>query len=404
MPRKTDYRADAACPLDGLRILDLSRVVAGNALTAFLADFGAEVIKIERPGSGDDLRNWRVAGVSTYWKVYARNKKSVSLNLREDRAREILLDLVASADALVENFRPGRLEAMGLAPERLLEVNPKLVVVRVTGWGQDGPLAENPGFGSLVEAMSGFAAMTGFADREPVLPPLALADQVAGLHGAAAFMVALREVEVRGGRGQVIDLPLFDPLFSILGPLAANYQLTGEVPPRTGSRSNTTAPRNVYPTLDGGFAALSASTQGMFERLMRAIGRAETILDPRFLANEDRVLNGDILDAMVAEFIGARTLEENLAHFSALGVTVGPVADISDLFDHPFMIDRGILLEFPDDQMDSLAMHGISARLSGTPGAIRHAAPEVGQHNAEILGALGLDAEARERLADDGVI
>ena len=233
MPRKTDYRADAACPLDGLRILDLSRVVAGNALTAFLADFGAEVIKIERPGSGDDLRNWRVAGVSTYWKAYARNKKSVSLNLREDRAREILLDLVANADALVENFRPGRLEAMGLAPERLLEVNPKLVVVRVTGWGQDGPLAENPGFGSLVEAMSGFAAMTGFADREPVLPPLALADQVAGLHGAAAFMVALREVEVRGGRGQVIDLPLFDPLFSILGPLAANYQLTGEVPPRT---------------------------------------------------------------------------------------------------------------------------------------------------------------------------
>ncbi len=404
MPRKTDYRADAACPLDGLRILDLSRVVAGNALTAFLADFGAEVIKIERPGSGDDLRNWRVAGVSTYWKAYARNKKSVSLNLREDRAREILLDLVANADALVENFRPGRLEAMGLAPERLLEVNPKLVVVRVTGWGQDGPLAENPGFGSLVEAMSGFAAMTGFADREPVLPPLALADQVAGLHGAAAFMVALREVEVRGGRGQVIDLPLFDPLFSILGPLAANYQLTGEVPPRTGSRSNTTAPRNVYPTLDGGFAALSASTQGMFERLMRAIGRAETIDDPRFLANENRVLNSDILDAMVAEFIGARTLEENLAHFSALGVTVGPVADISDLFDHPFMIERGILLEFPDEEMDSLAMHGISARLSATPGAIRYAAPEVGQHNAEILGALGLDAEARERLAEDGII
>ncbi len=404
VPKKTDYRPDASCPLEGVRVLDLSRVVAGNALTAFLGDFGAEVIKIERPGRGDDLRNWRVKGVSTYWKAYSRNKKSVSLNLREEKAREILLDLVRGADALVENYRPGRLEAMGLGPETLHAANPRLIIVRVTGWGQDGPLAGNPGFGTLVEAMSGFAAMTGFADREPVLPPLALADQVAGLYGAGALLVALREVEVRGGVGQVIDLPLFDPMFSILGPLAANYRLTGDVPPRTGSRSNTTAPRNVYPTKDGGFAALSASTQGMFERLMRAIGQTETILDPRFLANADRVRNGDILDRMVADFIGARTLDENLEHFSDAGVTVGPVADISDLMDHPFMVDRAILLDFPDDEMEAMPMHGISARLSATPGAIRHPAPDVGQHNGEILGALGLDAEALDRLADAGVI
>ena len=404
MPKAATYQTDAACPLDGIRVLDLSRVVAGNALTALLGDFGAEVIKVERPGRGDDLRNWRVKGVSTYWKAYARNKKSISLNLREPKAREILLQLVAGADALVENYRPGRLEAMGLAPEVLWAANPKLVIVRVTGWGQDGPFRDKPGFGTLVEAMSGFAAMTGFADRVPVLPPLALADNVAGLYGAAAFLIALREVELKGGRGQIIDLPLFDPMLSILGPLAANYQLKGRPEPRVGSRSNTTAPRNVYATKDGGFAALSASTQGMFERLMRAIGEAALIEDERFQTNAGRVQHVDDLDRVVGAWIGARTLDENLAFFEAEGITVGPVADISDLVDHPFIVDRGILLEFPDAEMGTLQTHGIAARLSGTPGAIRRPAPEIGEHNAEILGELGLDSRALEKLGDGGVI
>lgn len=404
MPRPAEYRPQTACPLDGVRVLDLSRVVAGNALTALLADFGAEVVKIERPGGGDDLRNWRVEGVSTYWKAYCRNKKSVSLNLREERGREILLDLAEGADALVENYRPGRLEAMGLAPERLWQRNPRLIVVRVTGWGQDGPFKDKPGFGSLVEALSGFAAMNGFADREPVLPPLALADQVAGLYGAAALLIALRQVEVKGGRGQVIDLPLFDPMLSILGPLAANYRLKGRVEPRVGSRSNTTAPRNVYPTKDGGFTALSASTQGMFERLMRAIGRPEMIDEPRFLTNADRVRHSAELDRVIGAWMAERTLAENLEFFEAAGVTVGQVADISDLVEHPFILDRGIILDFPDAEIGTMPMHGISARLSDTPGAIRRPAPEVGEHNAEILGTLGLDAVALERLTQDGVI
>jgi len=404
MPRPAEYQPQAACPLDGVRILDLSRVVAGNALTALLADFGAEVIKVERPGRGDDLRNWRVEGVSTYWKAYCRNKKSVSLNLREARAREILLDLAAGADALVENYRPGRLEAMGLGPDRLWQRNPKLIVVRVTGWGQDGPFKDKPGFGSLVEALSGFASMNGFADREPVLPPLALADQVAGLYGAAALLIALRQVEIRGGRGQVVDLPLFDPMLSILGPLAANYRLKGEVEPRSGSRSNTTAPRNVYPTKDGGFTALSASTQGMFERLMRAIGRAEMIEDERFLTNADRVRHSAELDRVIGAWMAERSLQENLEFFEAAGVTVGQVADISDLVEHPFILDRGIILDLPDAEIGTMPMHGISARLSGTPGAIRRPAPEVGEHNGEILGGLGLDEAARERLSRDGVI
>jgi len=404
MPRLAEYRADASCPLDGVRVLDLSRVVAGNVVTGVLADFGAEVIKIETPGRGDDLRNWRVKGVSTYWKAYCRNKKSLSLNLRDDRARDILLDLVPTAAALVENFRPGRLEAMGLGPEVLWQRNPKLVVVRVTGWGQDGPFAKKPGFGSLVEALSGFAALNGFADREPVLPPLALADQVAGYYGAAAMLVALRQVEVNGGRGQIVDLPLFDPMLSILGPQAANYRLKGQVEARVGSRSNTTAPRNVYPTSDGGFVALSASTQGMFERLMRAIDQAALIEDERFLSNADRVRNRDVLDAVVAAFMAARTLEQNLAFFEAEEITVGQVADISDLMEHPFILDRGILLDFPDEEMGTMPMHNIPARLAETPGAIRRPAPKLGEHNAELLGALGVDEAAQRALADDGVI
>jgi formyl-CoA transferase len=276
--------------------------------------------------------------------------------------------------------------------------------VRVSGWGQDGLFRHKPGFGSLVEGMSGFAAMNGFADRPPVLPPLAMADMIAGLSGAAAVLVALREVEVKAGRGQVIDLPLFDPIFSILGPNAANYRLNGKVEPRVGNRSHTTAPRNVYATKDGGWVALSASTQGMFERLMRSIGRAEMIADPRCKANADRVKNVALLDEAVGGFIGTRTLTENLEHFEREGVTVGPICDIADLMQHPYVNSRGIIVEIPDDEMGAVPMHAVQPRLSRTPGAIRRPAPKLGQHNAEILGALGLDQAELGRLAGDGVL
>ena len=400
----TALQPDAACPLDGIRILDLTRVVAGNALTVALADFGAEVIKIETPGRGDDLRNWRVKGISTYWKVYARNKKSVTLNLRAEEGRDLLLRLAAGAQVLVENFRPGVMEEIGLGPDRLHQANPKLVVVRVSGWGQTGPYRHKPGFGSLVEAMSGFAAINGFPDKPPALPPLALADMIAGLNGAMATLVALRSVEIGGGPGQVIDLPLFDPLFSILGPLAANLKLTGKAELRVGNRSNTTAPRNVYGTKDGGWVALSASTQGMFERLMTTIGAEALIADPRFLTNADRVRNVADLDDVVEGFIGARTTAENLAHFEQAGVTVGPVCDIADLVDHPFVTERGALVELPDEEMESVPMHAVVPRLSDTPGAIRRAAPSLGQHTEEILSGLGLDADEIGRLGKDGVI
>ncbi|MBT7760616.1 MAG: CoA transferase, partial [Rhodospirillaceae bacterium] len=298
---KRDYRPDAPAPLDGVRVLDLSRLVAGNALTHVLADYGAEVIKVERPGHGDDLRNWRVEGVSIHWKVYARNKKSITLNPRSEAGRELLLRLVEGAQVLVENFLPGTLEKWNLGPDVLAARNPALVMVRISGWGQNGPDRDQPGFGSLVEARSGFAAMNGFPDRPPVLPPLALADMVTGMYGGMATLGALRQCEGRGGKGQVIDLPLFDPMLAILGPQGAEYQLTGQSAARSGSRSTTTAPRNTYRCKDGRFVALSASMQSMAERLFKTMGREDLINDPRFKTNADRVKNNDILDPIVGE-------------------------------------------------------------------------------------------------------
>lgn len=401
---RKDFSPAAAAPLDGVRVLDLSRLVAGNVATHLLADFGAEVVKIETPGKGDDLRNWRTKGTPSHWKVYARNKKSVSLNLRIERARELLLDLVATAQVLVENFVPGRLESIGLGPDVLLARNPNLIVLRVSGWGQTGPFRDKPGFGSLIEAYSGFAARNGFGDRAPVLPPLALADMVAGTQGAFAVMVALRAIETGGGAGQVIDLSLLEPMHSILGPEALNNRLTGKVMERTGSRSNISAPRNVYRCGDGKYVAMSASMQSMSERLMRTIGRPELIDDPRFRTNTDRVANNEELDAIIAAFMAERDQAEVLRLCDEAGVTVGPVRDAGDLSDDEYMREREVLIEVPDADLGSIPMHNISPRLSETPGALRRPAPELGQHTDEILGALGLSEDALTALRDEGVI
>ena len=399
-----DFARDAAAPLDGVRILDLSRLVAGNALTHVLADFGAEVVKVERPGQGDDLRNWRVEGVSIHWKVYARNKKSITVNMRSERGRAILLDLVKTSQMLVENFLPGTLEQWELGPEVLHAANPKLVIVRISGWGQSGPDRSVPGFGSLVEARSGFAAMNGFADRPPVLPPLALADMVAGLYGAVAALVALRHCEVDQGKGQVVDLPLFDPLLSILGPQAALYELTGELPERLGSRSNLTAPRNSYRCRDGQFVALSASMQSMYERLMRTIGRPELIEDNRFLTNADRVQNNDQLDRVVAQFIESHDQYDVLQIFRDAGVTVGPVHDTLGMLNDPLVKENKVMVRLPDEDIDSVVMHNVAARLSETPGLIRSPAPTLGEHNSEILGDIGIDETELSTLGEQGVI
>ncbi|MGH8764979.1 MAG: CaiB/BaiF CoA transferase family protein, partial [Burkholderiales bacterium] len=380
---KKDYTPGAKGALDGVRVLDLSRLVAGNTLTQLLGDFGAEVVKVEPP-AGDTLRAWQTNGVATDWKLYGRNKKSLCLDLRKPEARELLLRLVPSAAIFVESFRPGTLEAMELAPDRLLALNPKLVIVRVSGWGQDGPYRRRPGFGTLIEGMSGFASMNGFGDREPVLPPMYLADTIAGLNGAAATLVALRAAE-QSARGQVIDLPLLDPLFATLGPQAANYRLSGKVKPRTGSRSTNSGPRNAYRCKDGKYVGLSASTQKMAERVLRSIGRPELVDDPRYRTNAQRVKHAEELDAIIGAFIAGRTQAENVAFFEKEEVTIGPIYDITQIMEDPHVIERELLADYPDADMQSFPMHHVVPRLSGTPGSIRTPAPRLGEHNRALL-------------------
>ena len=391
-----EYLPDAPCPLDGVRVLDISRLVAGNTVTHVLADYGAEVVKIEDPTRGDALREWTSNGVACSWKVYARNKKSVSLDLRTSQGREILLELVGTAGVLVENFKAGALERMGLGPDVLLARNPKLIVVRVSGYGQTGPYAGRPGFGTLVEAMSGFAHKNGFPDKPPALPPLALADMVAGLYGAYGVMVALREVELKGGDGQVIDLSLLEPVVSILGPDAAIHAATGEAPTRVGNASNTTSPRNTYRTSDGEWIAMSGSMQTMAMRIFRAIGRADMCDDPRYDTPAARTAHRGEVDAIVGGFIAERTLEEAMEVFGREGVTAGPIYSAAQLRGDPHAKARGVIVNLPDDELGALPMHNVIPRLSGTPGAIRTPAPALGEHNEEILGPLGIGAGKRE--------
>jgi formyl-CoA transferase len=401
--KRRDYATGAQGPLNGLRVLDLSRLVAGNTLTQMLGDYGAEVIKVEPP-EGDTLRAWKVKGIETNWKIFARNKKSLAVDFRKPQTNGLLLKLASSCAIFVESFRPGTLERMGLGPDVLLAANPRLIVVRISGWGQDGPYGHRPGFGTLVEGMSGFASMNGFADREPVLPPMYLADTIAGLTGVGAVMMALRAVEVNGGQGQVIDLPLLDPLFNALGPQAANYRLTGTIKPRTGSRSTNAAPRNVYKTKDGGWVCLSASTQGMTERLFRAIGRADLIDNSRYRTNADRVEHAAELDAIIGAFVAERTLAETLAFFDKAEVTIGPVYDVGQILRDPHFIEREILADYPDEEAGQFAMHAVIPRLSGTPGSIRSRAPRLGEHNREVLAGIGISDGDYQTLLAQGVV
>ena len=381
-------------PLHDVRVVDLSRLVAGNMLTAYLADFGADVIKVERddppgqPGKGgDDLRHWREAGQQIYWKVYGRNKRSLVLDIKSDTGLAQLKKLLRHAQILVENFVPGGLEKMGLAPATLHALNPALVIVRISGWGQTGPYSHKPGFGTLVEAMSGFAYLNGFPDKPPALPPLAMADMIAGVYGAAGVLTALRVAE-REGKGQVIDLSLFEPIFSFIASEAAKTTLTGEATMRAGNQSTHAAPRNVYQCGDGGYVALSGSMQSMAMKIFDSIGKPELKSDARFANNEGRVANREALDAIIGSFIGARSTADNLALFEATGVTVGPVCSMKELLGHPYTMGREVIVEVEDADMGSLPMHNVVPRLSVSPGTFRRAAPKLGEHTGEILAEL----------------
>jgi len=384
------FDPSATGPLADIRVLDLSRLMAGNMLSLQLADFGADVIKIEPP-EGDPLRDWRDDGHSLFWATYGRNKRSVMLNLRQPAAMAALWTLVESSDVFIENFRPGTLEKMGLAPEKLLERNPRLIVVRISGFGQTGPYAQFPGFGTIVEAMSGFADRTGFPDREPVLPPLALADMIAGIYGASATMMALYARQTGRAEGQVIDLSLLEPMFSVLGPEAAIHHVTGKIKQRVGSASNTASPRNVYKCADGKFLALSGSTPAVAKRIFEIIGRPEMIADPRFATNSDRVRNRALVDEAIGGWFASRNSIEALEIMRQSGATVGPVYNIADAMADSHFAEREIIVDVEDEGFGALPMHNITPRLSATPGVWRRPAPGLGEHTEAILREAGID-------------
>ena len=391
-------------PLENFRILDLSRLAAGNMVSHMFADFGADVIKVEKPGKGDDLRNWQVNDVAHWWAVYSRNKRSIALNLKEEEGLKLLKELVKSADVFIENFVPGTLEKWGIGPDNLLDLNKNLIILRISGWGQTGIYKDAPGFGSLVEGMSGFASMTGEENQKPLLPPLALADMVAGLTGFGAILMAVIASKKNQIGGQVIDLSLFEPLFSILGPWAASYKISGKIPPRIGNRSNVAAPRGIYKTKDNKFVSLSASMQSMWEKLAITIGAQELINDPKFLTNSDRLSNQDDLDDVISNFIKKFDRDPLLKLFSEKGITVGPVLDISEIIEHPYVLDRKILIEHYNNNYGNILMHQAFPRLSKTPGKVKSSAPSIGENTNDILKEIGLTKSQIEKLRENKII
>ena len=391
-------------PLENIRILDLSRLAAGNMVSHMFADFGADVIKVEKPGKGDDLRNWQVNDVAHWWAVYSRNKRSIALNLKEEEGLKLLKELVKSADVFIENFVPGTLEKWGVGPDKLLELNKNLIILRISGWGQTGIYKDAPGFGSLVEGMSGFASMTGEENQKPLLPPLALADMVAGLTGFGAILMAVIASKKNQIGGQVIDLSLFEPLFSILGPWAASYKISGKIPPRIGNRSNVAAPRGIYKTKDNKFVSLSASMQSMWEKLAITIGAQELINDPKFLTNSDRLSNQDDLDDVISNFIKKFDRDPLLKLFSEKGITVGPVLDISEIIEHPYVLDRKILIEHYNNNYGNILMHQAFPRLSKTPGKVKSSAPSIGENTNDILKEIGLTKSQIDKLRENKII
>ncbi len=385
-------------PLTGLTVLDASTILAGPLCCQILGDFGADVIKIEHPEKGDSMRGHGLAkdGVPLWWKEISRNKRTLGLSLSAARGAEIFRRLARRADVLVENFRPGTLERWGVGPEVLRAANPGLVIVRMTGFGQRGPYAARAGFGTLAEAMSGFAHLTGEADGPPMLPAFGLADSIAGIAASSAAMMALyrRDAgENATGTGQVIDMNLLEPIMTAVGPNPTYYQQLGVVQQRHGNRSMNNSPRNTYRTADGAWVAVSTSAQAIAERVLRMVGHPEVIDEPWFASGAQRAEHADELDEYVGSFIAARTREQVLAAFEAAGAAVAPVYDAKDLVEDPHVRDTEMLTLVPDDELGEVLQHNVMWRMSESPGSIRFPGRSKGADTAEILGELGYSGQ-----------
>ncbi|MEO3785826.1 CoA transferase [Actinocorallia sp. B10E7] len=395
-------------PLEGLRVLDVSTILAGPLCAQILGDFGADVLKIEHPTKPDGMRGHGRSkdGHALWWKEISRNKRTIGLTLSEPEGAEVLLRLVERSDVLIENFRPGTLEKWGLGPERLHEANPGLVIVRVTGFGQEGPYAARAGFGTLAEAMSGFAHLTGDPDGPPTLPAFGLADSVCGIAASSAAMMALFHRERSPDkRGQVVDMSLLEPLMTAVGPSPTVYDQLGIVEMRHGNRSTNNAPRNTYRTSDGYWLAVSTSAQTIAERVMRLVGHPEVVEEPWFASGRGRVEHVELLDGLVGDWIGARTRAEVIEAFTEAGAAVAPVYDARDLVEDPHVRRTGMLTEVPDPDLGRLLMHNVMWRMSRTPGRIRFTGREHGADTDAVLAEeLGYDAAKVAALREKKII
>lgn len=392
--------------LQGVRVLDVSTLFAGPLAATILGDFGAEVIKVEHP-RGDPVRShgYSKDGVSLWWKMLSRNKHAITLNLSKMEGQALMVRLVESADVLIENFRPGTLERWNLAPARLHEANPNLVITRVTGFGQFGPYSGRPGFGTLAESMSGFAHITGEPDGPPTLPPFGLADGIAAQAAANAVLMALYHRDANGGSGQVVDLAIIEPILTILGPQPTVYDQLGVVQVRTGNRSVNNAPRNTYRTADGRWVAISTSAQSIAERAMRLVGHPEVIDEPWFASGAGRAQHAEELDEYVGRWIARHDLSQVMEAFEAAEAAVAPVYDIAQIMEDPQYEALGSIATIDDAELGSVKMQNVMFRMSETPGRIRWAGRRLGADNSAIYcDELGLTKDELAELVENGVL
>lgn len=395
----------SAAPLSGVRVLDISTLFAGPLAATFLGDFGADVIKVEHPTRPDAARGHgpAKAGVNLWWKTLGRNKRTITINLGSPDGAALLLRLVADADVLIENFRPGTLERWGIGPEELHAANPRLVIARVTAFGQTGPYSSRPGFGSLAEAMSGFAALTGEPNGPPTLPPFGLADGVAALATSYAVMVALRSAE-SSGVGQVIDMAIIEPILMLLGGQITAYDQLGTVQQRSGNRSVNNAPRNVYRTGDGDWVAVSTSSQSIAERVLRLVGRPELVDEPWFASGHTRAEHADVLDDAVGSWIAARPTAEVLSSFEQAEAAVAQVNDVRGVLTDPQYAAIGTIATIDDEELGPVKMQNVLFRLSETPGGIRWSGRRHGHDTGTVLDEIGVTPEQLTALRERGIV
>lgn len=395
----------ASPPLSGIRVLDLSNLMAGPMCGMFLGDFGAEVIKVEQPGAGDGMRRWGSLkeGKGLFFKMVNRNKKTITLDLHHEEAQAIVRKLAEKVDVVIENYRPGTLERWGIGYEQLSAINPKLIMARITGYGQEGPYSERRTLGTIAEAFSGSVYVSGYQDRPPLLPPFGLGDASTALMTAYGIVLALYKRDAAGGSGQVVDSALYDALFTLVGPHVVDYDQLGLIQER--GRIAHVAPRNSYQTKDGRWVVLSGGTGRTFERIVTSLGIEELLSDPRFADNPSRIKNVVPLDERIQEVIGQLTYDELTARLESTGAPIGPVNNVADTFKDPQFEFRGSIVAVPDGDFGTIRMQNAVPRLADTPGAVHHTGGDMGAHNEEILtGLCGLSAEDVSRLQSEGVI